>query len=99
MCHDDDKATDDTATENLKVFSLSQTSWKLRHTFTGRFEFPEVDVDQDEMDDGRAVPLALFWFKDVAFLQTLAVEDLRVNFGEWEFVHASPFFCQQELLK
>lgn len=69
------------------------------HTLTRRLEFPEVDIDQDKVDDSRAVLFAFFWFEDVAFLQALAVEDFRVDFGKWQLVHSCPFFCQQELLR
>lgn len=60
--------------------------------------FPEVDVDQDKVDDGRAVLFAFFWLEDVAFLQALAVEHFGVDLREWKLVHSSPLFCQQELL-
>jgi len=60
---------------------------------TGRLEGPEVDVDQDEVDDGRAVLFALLRFEDVAFLQALAVKHSGVDFGERELVHPSPLFC------
>lgn len=68
------------------------------HALTRSFEFPEVDVDQDKVDDSRAVLFAFFWFEHIAFLQALAVKDFWVNLGEWELVHSSPLFCQQELL-
>lgn len=57
------------------------------------FEFPEVDVDQDKVNDSRAVLFPLLWFEDVAFLQSLAVKDFWVNLGKWELVHSSPLFC------
>lgn len=68
------------------------------HILTGCLECSEVDVDQDKVDDSRAVLFSFFWFEDVAFLQALAVEDFGVDLGERELVHSSPLFCQQELL-
>lgn len=74
--------------------------WKppRMHILTRCLEFPEVDIDQDKVDDSRAVLFAFFWFEDVAFLQALAVKDFRVDLGEWKLVHTSPLFCQKEFL-
>lgn len=69
------------------------------HILTRCLECPEVDVNQDKVDDGRAVLFAFFWFEDVAFLQALAVKDFGVDLGEWELVHSSPLFCQQKFLR
>lgn len=68
------------------------------HILTRCLEFPEVDVNQDKVDDRRAVLFAFFRFEDVALLQALAVKDFGVDFGERKLVHSSPLFCQQELL-
>lgn len=65
---------------------------------TRRFELPEVDVDQDEVDDRRAVLFSFLWFEDVAFLQALAVKDFGVDLGERELVHPSPLLRKQKLL-
>jgi len=63
------------------------------HTLTRRFELPEVNVDQNKVDDSRAVLFAFSWFEDVAFFQTLPVKDFGVDLGERELVHSGPLFC------
>lgn len=68
------------------------------HILTRRLESPEVDVDQDKVDDSRAVLFALPGFEHVAFLEAFAVKDFGIDLGERELVHSSPLFCQQELL-
>lgn len=69
------------------------------HTVLTRgFERPEVDVDQDKMDDSGAVPFPLFWLEDVALFQALAVKHFRVDLRERQFVHPGPLLSQQKLL-
>ena len=65
---------------------------------TRGFESPEVDVDQNKVDDGGAVLVPLVWLEDVAFFQTFAVENLGVDLGKRQLVHPSPFLGQQKLL-
>lgn len=71
--------------------------WKTPRSqaLTRGFEFPEVDVDQDKVDDGGTVLLSFLWFEDVTFLQALTIKDFGVNLGEWKLVHSSPLFGQQ----
>lgn len=68
------------------------------HILTRRLETPEVDVDQDKVDDSGAVLFTLPGFEHVAFLEAFAVKDFGIDLGERELVHSSPLFCQQELL-
>lgn len=81
-------------THSLGILSSSHMS-----ILTGCLELPEVDVDEDKVDDRRAVPFSFFWLEDVAFLQALAVKDFGVNLGEWKLVHSGPLFSQKELLQ
>lgn len=66
---------------------------------TRRFERPEVDVDQHEVDDGWTVLFTFPRLEDVTFFQAFAVEDFRVNLRERELVHACPFLSQKKLLQ
>lgn len=59
---------------------------------------PEVDVDEDKVDDRRAVLFTSLWFEDIAFLQTFTVKDFGVDLGEWQLVHSSPFLSEEKLL-
>lgn len=63
------------------------------HILTRCFELPEVDVDQDKVDDSRAVFFSFLGFEDVALLQALAVEDFGIDLGKRQLVHSSPLFC------
>lgn len=83
------------------------TNNMYRHTYgihctytvlTRGFEHPEVDVDQDKMDDSGAVPFPLFWLEDVALFQALAVKHFGVDLREWQLVHPGPLLSQQQLL-
>lgn len=87
-------------TKSPGIFSSSHMLWKPphMHILTRCLELPEVDVDQDKVDDSRAVLFAFFWFEHVAFLQALAVKDFGVDLGEGKLVHSSPLLCQQQLL-
>lgn len=66
---------------------------------TRRFERPEVDVDQHEVDDGWTVLFTFPRLEDVTFFQAFAVKDFRVNLRERELVHACPFLSQKKLLQ
>lgn len=83
----------------LDIFSTGLQQTQHVHPLTGRFELPEVDVDQNKVDDSGAVPFSFFWFEDVAFLQAFTVKNFGVDLRKGELVHSSPLLCKQKLLR
>lgn len=72
----------------------SQTSISWRHTWG--LVLSEVDVGQNEVDNGRAIVLhvGILGFKNIALLQSFPIKHVRVNLWEGELVHSSPLLCE-----